>query len=135
MMLEISPKAKRNFFVLLVAGAAAGFLNGLLGAGGGIVLIYTLHALYCDGSAESVRDYFAATIACVIPMTLLSALLYAADGKLMTAGASALSLPAVAGGALGAFFLDKIQTKFLQKLFAALVILAGMMMLRGGEPG
>ncbi len=129
MILQVSPKAKRNILALLAAGIAAGFLNGLLGAGGGIILIYVLSALNRDTSPEGVRDNFAATVACVLPITALSAILYAADGTVKAGTFSSLLLPAAAGGAAGAFLLDKISTKLLKKIFAALVIFAGIRML------
>jgi len=129
MVLQASPKAKRNMLALLAAGIAAGFLNGLLGAGGGIILIYALSAMNRDTTPEGVRDNFAATVACVIPMTALSALLYTANGTVQAGTFSSLLIPAAAGGAAGAFLLDKINTKLLKKIFAALVVFAGIRML------
>ena len=129
MLIALSGKAKRRIAALLLCGAAAGFLNGLLGAGGGILLVYALSALNTDKSPAGVRDNFAATIACVIPMTVLSVILYAAEGRVSFASVSPLLLPAAAGGVLGAFLLDKISTKLLKKIFALLVLFAGIRML------
>jgi len=129
MMFVLSQKSKRTAAALLLCGAAAGFLNGLLGAGGGIVLIYALAALKQDDSPDAVRDTFAAAVACILPMTALSALLYASDGRIRWEEVPMLVLPAAAGGILGAFLLDRLPTKLLKKIFAVLVLIAGIRML------
>ena len=40
-----------------------------------------------------------------------------------------LPVPAVLGGAVGAFLVDKMQTKWLNTIFAALVIYSGINMI------
>ena len=131
MVLEVSRKAKRTVLALSAAGLAAGFLNGLLGAGGGIVLVYALSLLRPDRSPDGVRDTFAATVACVLPMTAVSALLYAESGRLGGISLTGMILPAAAGGVCGALLLDKISTGILKKIFAALVLFAGIRMIAG----
>ncbi len=129
MMVQMSDKTKRHLCILSACGTAAGFLNGVLGAGGGIVLVYALSPLRKERDPSEVRDNFAATVACVLPMTALSAILYTADNAVPAAGTSALFLPAAMGGLVGALLLDKIDTKLLKKLFAALVLFGGLRML------
>ena len=129
MQITVSRRAKTRLLLLLTAGAAAGFLNGLLGAGGGILLVYALTAMNPDHTPDAVRDNFAATIAAVLPITLLSTVLYAADGRMDVSAVSPLILPALLGGTAGAFLLGRINTAFLKKLFALLVIWSGLYML------
>lgn len=129
MQIQVSSKAKRTLLALVLTGAAAGFLNGLLGAGGGILLVYALSALNPDKSPDGVRDNFAATIACVLPITALSAAVYTAGGRVDAAALSPLILPAAAGGLCGALLLDKINTALLKKIFALLVVYSGASML------
>ena len=131
MVVHISDKTKRSLVRLSACGAAAGFLNGLLGAGGGIVLIYALSALHPQADAEEVRDIFASAILCVIAMSVLSAALYTAEHGIGTETISGLFLPAAAGGVLGAYLLDKISTGILKKIFAALVLIGGLRMILG----
>ncbi len=129
MQITVSRRAKTRFFLLLSIGCGAGFLNGLLGAGGGILLVYALSAINPDKSPEGVRDNFAATIAAVLPVTLLSAILYAADGRMDFASVTPLIVPALLGGTAGAWLLGRINTNLLKKLFAVLVIYSGIRML------
>lgn len=129
MQITVSRRAKTRLTLLAATGAAAGFLNGLLGAGGGVILIYALSALNPDKSENGVRDNFASTIACVLPVTLLSAFLYAADGRMDFSAVSPLVLPAIVGGFAGACLLGRINTVLLKKLFALLVIYSGISMI------
>lgn len=129
LQITVSRRAKTRLFVLVAVGASAGFLNGLLGAGGGILLVYALSALNPDKSPDGVRNNFAATIASVLPVTVLSAVLYAVDGRMDLAAVSPLVLPALLGGFAGAWLLGRINTTLLKKLFAALVIYSGISML------
>lgn len=111
--------------VLLIAGFSAGIINGLLGAGGGIVLIFVLAALL-DG-----RDVYANAIAVTLPITLLSTIRYAADGQLPISDFVPLLFPAAIGGIFGAWLLDRIDVSLTKKIFAALIIWSGINMLRG----
>ena len=129
MEITVSRRAKTRLILLAATGAAAGFLNGLLGAGGGIVLIYALTVLNPDKSEDGVRDNFATTIACVLPITLLSAFLYASDGRMDFGAVTPLVLPALIGGYVGACLLGKINTVLLKRIFALLVIYSGINMI------
>lgn len=131
MQITVSRRAKLRLFLLLAAGFAAGFLNGLLGAGGGILLVYALSAMNPDKTPDGVRDNFAATIAAVLPVTLFSAILYGIDGRMDISAVTPLVIPAALGGLSGAWLLSRINTKLLKKLFAVLVIYSGIRMLLG----
>ncbi len=114
-------------------GFGGGFVNGLLGTGGGILILYALGLASKSekGSSAPSKDAFAAVLLCTIPLSILSVLLY-----FHTRGWDALdaakSMPyllgAVFGGALGAFLLDKLKLKTVRILFALLLIFAGWRM-------
>ncbi len=112
-----SPKIR--LLVLLAAGLGAGFVNGFLGSGGGILLVF---ALGLAGIAP--RERFAATIAVTLPLSALSAFLYGRHVDL--SAALGYLLPALIGGCLGALFLDKISTALLKRIFGGLVLIAGI---------
>lgn len=127
---------KKGVFELLltaIGGLAAGFINGMLGTGGGIILVFLLgYLMRRDPTLKNIystRDVFATVILAILPMSFVSALFYIKDGSVNINDALVYILPGIAGGIAGAYLLDKINVKFLKKLFAAMVIYAGVKMM------
>ena len=127
---------KKGVFELLltaIGGLAAGFVNGMLGTGGGIILVFLLgYLMRRDPTLKNIystRDVFATVILAILPMSFVSALFYIKDGSVNINDALVYILPGIAGGIAGAYLLDKINVKFLKKLFAAMVIYAGVKMM------
>ena len=130
MYIKTTLESKEKLLKLILLGTAAGFINGLLGAGGGILLVWVFSSLTPNDSPDRVRDTFAATLAAILPITALSAMLYCL-GETNTppiAELSPLILPAIAGGTIGALLLHRINTTFLKKIFAWLVLYSGISM-------
>ncbi len=113
---------------LLLAGFAAGIMNGLLGAGGGIITVFALTRIYKEKMAEK-NDVFAHALCVMLPLSLLSCALYLARGSFSTDGFGVFVLPAVLGGAIGGLLLDKLRGDVLRRLFAALVIVSGILLI------
>lgn len=111
---------------LPLGGLCAGFINGLLGTGGGIIIIFILQKLFPDSDP---KDNFASAIACILPMSVVSAGFYLNGGSVVLSDVLIYIIPAVVGGVLGALLLCRFKTKLLKKLFACLVIWAGVNML------
>lgn len=110
---------KKYYKQLLLAAAAtaAGFVNGFLGTGGGIILMLALSFVQIDE-----RDKFATVIAVILPMSLVSALFYGTN----IASAEKWLIPGMLGGVTGAILLERINVKWLKKLFALMIIWAGI---------
>ena len=118
---------KTRFFLLGLLAFGAGCVNGLLGTGGGIVLMFALSLVPATGE-NAARDRFATVIAVILPLSLISALSY---GKSIDLTAAApYIIPGIIGGVLGALLLDKLSVGIVKKLFAAMVIWAGISFLR-----
>ena len=108
---------------------AAGVINGLLGAGGGVIMLYALsYLLRKKGGAESGRDAFASVVAVILPVSMISALSYAARGNIDMTKMQVLIIPALVGGIIGAYLTDKLPTKLIRGIFAVLVIVSGVRM-------
>ena len=116
--------------ILLLCGAGAGLINGMLGAGGGVVLVFVLAAAL--GGAADGRDVYATALAVTMPVTLFSVWRYAGAGTLDTTGFARFLLPAVLGGAVGGWLLDRIDVRVTKRLFAGIVIASGLSMLLRG---
>ena len=120
-----SQKTGINHPVLFcIFSLAAGAINGFLGTGGGIVLIYTLSLL----TENEKKDNFATTLCAVVPMSMVSLFAYSKSGNIDTYMAKTLILPAIAGGILGALLTDKVRSEYLSVAFALLVVYSGASM-------
>ena len=125
--------SKRTLAVLAVCGAVAGLINGLLGTGGGLVIIWAMCRLAeaegCaadpDSARENLRSTMASAVAAIIPMSAVSAVMYAADGNADIAAAARFLPGAVIGGVAGAILLDRLKVAAVKKIFAAMLIYAG----------
>ena len=100
-----------------------GLINGLLGAGGGMLAVPLLKKV----GAEQKKAH-ATSIALILPLCLFSAVLYLAGGKVAISDAVGY-LPAGAVGAIiGAFLLSKINDVWLKRIFALFIIWSGVRM-------
>lgn len=111
------------------AGTAAGFINGFLGSGGGIILLYLFRRLSTDCGEERARNSFASVVAAVLPLCAVSAVVYSHKGMGDISLLLRFTAPAAAGGVLGAYLTDKLDTGVLSKIFAVIVTVAGINMI------
>lgn len=115
--------SKKNLFVALL-GSASGFINGLLGAGGGMVTVPLLKKI-----GFNQKQAQANAIAVILPITIISAWLYWHRGYVVFSDA----LPYIPGGFIGAFLgtklLKKLSNKWLKKIFGIFMLWAGLRLL------
>ncbi len=120
--------------LLLVIGAFAGVLAGLLGVGGGIVLVpaffYAFGVLGYDGAAL-MRMCVATSLATIIVTSLRSVASHnkkgAVDWDILRRWAPGIVLGAILGTALVA----QLRTGTLQMIFGGLALIVGVYMLLG----
>ena len=113
---------------LLACGLAAGLINGLLGTGGGIILVFAI-SCFCKNTLPDRRDVCANALVVTLALTLLSTTLYIGGGNAPPADLSRFVLPGAVGGLAGGFLLGKITPTALGKLFAVLLVVSGIFML------
>ena len=126
--MKIFSEKKAKGIKLSLAGLLAGTVNGLLGAGGGIIIIYALNKIVGEEELDK-NGAFATALCIMLPISVLSVLIYSSRGHISMEGFGVFLLPAVIGGALGGVLLGKLNTAFLKKLFAGLVIISGILLL------
>lgn len=100
----------------------AGIVNGLFGAGGGMVLVPLLSLL----TAIDEREIFGASIAIILPICVVSILATAAAGTLAWREALPYLIGSAAGGLAAGLWGQKIPTIWLHRGLGALIIWGGI---------
>ena len=119
----------KNNIILSVSSITAGILNGFAGTGGGIILYFVLKFLNKKEKNTDMKDIMATTVSVVIFMSLASSVIYMAKGKIIYKELLTYLPAALIGGITGAFLLDKLKFKIVKKLFAIMIIYAGIRMI------
>lgn len=114
--------------LLAIGGLFGGVANGLLGAGGGIIMTFVLESVMGEDEMPR-RDIFANVIAATLPISMFSTIIYGLRGDLQTERFGEYVIPAIIGGLAGAYLLAKINTVLLKRIFAILVIWSGIYMI------
>ncbi len=127
------PERKKDYVKIwwfVPATLAAGVVNGLLGAGGGVIMMYVVRAVLKGGdNLKNVqKDTFASVVAIILPVSVVSAISYAARGNLSMDIMGVLTVPALVGGIIGAYLTDKLPSGVIRMIFALLVIISGVRM-------
>lgn len=125
----------KNKLILSSASVIAGIINGFIGTGGGIILYFTLKFLNKNAEdkikEDRMKDIMAMIVASVIPMSIVSAVIYMLKGKIIYNELAVYFPAALIGGIIGAVLLDKLKFKIVKKIFAAMIIYAGIRMIAG----
>ena len=75
------------------------------------------------------KDIMATTISAVIPMSMISAVVYMIKGKIIYKELLTYLPAALIGGIIGAVLLDRLKFKIVKKIFAGMIIYAGIRMI------
>jgi uncharacterized membrane protein YfcA len=126
--LSINGIKNKPLATTLLFGVLSGFVNGLLGAGGGILLVLALKKILKKENVDE-KEVFANSLAVMLPVSVFSAFLYALRGNVSFTGFDAFVLPAILGGIFGALLLGRLTAKTVRALFGALVIVSGIIMI------
>ncbi len=121
------PSVNTRTAIIGICAVLAGIVNGFLGTGGGIVLMFAL-SLIPAKSDDDGRDRFATLIAVILPLSLISVFTYGEAASLKDS--APYIIPGIIGGIIGAVLLDKINVNLLKRLFAIMVLWAGINFLR-----
>ena len=106
----------------------AGIVNGLLGTGGGIILTF-LFAFVFKGTLYDHRDCLVSAMAVILPVSVLSLTTYEAGYITTVTDLLAVVIPSSLGGLAGAWLSRRLRPVILEKIFAVLVIYAGINMI------
>jgi uncharacterized membrane protein YfcA len=115
-----------NIFLYLVVGLAAGFLSGLIGIGGGIIIVPALVFLF----GLSQHQAQGTTLALMVPpIGILAALTYYKQGYVDLRIAAFVCLGFALGGLFGARLATAISNDALEKLFGIALLAVAVKMI------
>lgn len=107
---------------MIIAGAGAGIINGLFGAGGGMVLVPLL-TLICNLEEKHI---FPSSISIILPISLVSLAITAVTGNVDWP----LSIPYLLGSALGGLAAgiwgEKIPVLWLHRVLGIMILWGGI---------
>ena len=105
-------------------GVIIGVVNGLLGAGGGMLAVPLL-----KNSGIEQKEAHATSIAVILPLSVISAATYLLKGSVTLSDSIPYLLPGAIGAVIGAVLLGKISDKWLRRVFGVFMIWAGIRLL------
>ena len=109
----------------MLIGVAAGFMGGLFGVGGGIIVVPLLLLFLAYGPHVAT----ATSLAAIGITALAGTVTFAVAGEVDYAHAALVGVPAALGAAAGATLQQRIRARELSFLFAAFVGGVGVWML------
>ena len=108
-------------YAFYIIGIFAGFVNGILGTGGGTIVVPSIEWLGVDA-----KKSHSTAISIILPITAVSAFFYFRQGNVDLKSTLILSVAGCAGAVLGAKFLKKIPSSYLKILFGISMIAGGI---------
>ena len=115
---------KKDNLMTALLGLSVGFVNGLLGAGGGIIAVPILKRLGLER-----KEAHANAVAVILPITLLSAALYLFKGYVSLSDSFIFIPGGLVGSLIGTYCLKKISPRWLKRIFGGFMVYAGVRLL------
>jgi uncharacterized membrane protein YfcA len=123
----MAPMARRRTLTLAAIGTAAGLFSGLFGVGGG-VLIVPLLVLSCGFGGRLATG---TSLAAIVVIASVATAAHGAYGNVHLREGVLVGVPAVAGVLIGTELQQRISTKAISLIFAALLVVVAADLLAG----
>lgn len=114
-------RARPHVAALVALGVAAGYLSGLFGVGGGVLVVPALLLLGVDQRRAS-----GASVAAILPTSVVGAIGYGLAGQVDPIVALLLAVGVVGGAQLGTFLLARLPVGILFWGFIVLLVLVAV---------
>ncbi len=105
-------------------GVVVGVINGMFGAGGGMITVPTLKKM-----GLSQRAAHANAVAVILPITVISAIMYLIKGYVGIKASLVFIPTGLIGSFLGTLIIKKISPVWLKRIFGGFMIYAGARLL------
>ncbi len=114
-----------SILILLILGLAAGFLSGLVGVGGGIIIVPALvyFMSYSQQQAQGTTLFMF-----LLPIGILGVMNYYKAGFIEFKTAAIIAVTFIAGSYFGSKMAITLDQKTVKQIFGALIILVGIKM-------
>ena len=112
----------KKYLGSVLAGTGAGIVNGLFGAGGGMVLVPLLTSL----TQLEDDEIFPSSVSIILPICLVSLSFSLMQGDADWATAAPYLIGSAAGGVAAGIWGRKIPTKWLHRLLGVLILWGGV---------
>lgn len=112
----------KKYLGIALAGLGAGVVNGLFGAGGGMVLVPLLSLL----TDLEDREIFPASISIILPICLVSLTVTAVTGSVAWGDALPYLIGSAAGGIAAGLWGQHIPTKWLHRGLGVMILWGGI---------
>lgn len=110
----VEPPLRVRWWALVILGIVAGFLSGLFGVGGGIIVVPALVLLGVDQ-----RIAAGSSVAAILPTSIVGATGYAVTGHIDWIAAASLAGGMIVGAQIGSYLLSRVPRTALFWMFIA----------------
>lgn len=118
-------KTGLKVFLLIILGLFVGFVNGFLGAGGGMLLVPLIIPIL---NYEPKKAH-ATAILIILPICIVSGIIYAVKGAFDFDVFLPCLIGTIVGGVAGTFILNKLKNDIITAIFSLVMISAGVIMI------
>ncbi len=115
----------KDFVKAALIGIVTGLINGLFGSGGGTIFVPSAQKLL----KMKPQKAHATAIAVILPLSVVSVILYISKLRVDIFTLGAVSLGGMAGGFIGAKLLNKISSKYLHIVFGVFMLIGAFKMI------
>ncbi len=121
----------RRVLIATATGLAAGFLAGLFGVGGGVLIVPALVIVLGFGQ----RLAQGTSLAAIVPIAVVGVFGYARSGSVDWAAAVILAAAAAVGALIGTRWLHRLSQRALRLVFLAFLLVTALSLFRGVGSG
>lgn len=118
---DAAPVARAPLYALVILGLVAGYLSGLFGVGGGVIVVPALLVLGYDQ-----RRAAGTSVAAILPTAIVGTVSYGLAGHVDWIAGAALAVGVVVGAQIGSFLLARLPRRTLFWAFLVFLVFSGV---------
>ena len=112
----------KKYAKYIIIGALGGAINGIFGAGAGMVLV----PLLSEWAKIDYKNALATSVSAVLPISFTSAAVYLSRGTADIRTAIPYLLGGLAGGVIGGICFGRVSANWIRRIFALFIIYGGV---------